>query len=121
MDYTRMYNDAAGESHFEDLSVELELTDFAPPATPFHVGPPVDADRMILCSIQPGWSGDWHPSPRRQFWIQLSGEIEVKVSDGTVRRFSAGSVVLVEDTEGRGHRTRNVGGTEVRAVFVQLP
>jgi hypothetical protein len=51
----------------------------------------------------------------------MSGELEVEVSDGEIRRFSAGSLVLLEDTTGKGHLTRVVGSTGVDAVFVQLP
>lgn len=32
MDYTRIYCDAGGESHFEDVSVNVAPVDFAPPA-----------------------------------------------------------------------------------------
>jgi quercetin dioxygenase-like cupin family protein len=49
----------------------------------------------------------------------LAGELEVQVSDGMVRTFGPGSVVLVEDTEGKGHISRVVG-TE-RVFMVALP
>jgi quercetin dioxygenase-like cupin family protein len=39
----------------------------------------------------------------------LSGEIEAEVSDGEVRRFGPGAVILLEDTSGPGHITRVVG------------
>jgi hypothetical protein len=29
--YTRLYSDAHGESHFEDVGIELTLTNYAPP------------------------------------------------------------------------------------------
>jgi hypothetical protein len=48
-------------------------------------------------------------------------ELEVQVSDGEVRRLSAGAVVYLEDTEGKGHTTRVVGDEAVSGVFVQLP
>jgi len=32
----------------------------------------------------PGWFGDWHPTPRRQFFFLLSGEIEGEVSNDEV-------------------------------------
>ena len=49
----------------------------------------------------------------------LAGELEVQVSDGMVRTFGPGSVVLVEDMEGRGHVSRVVG-TE-RVFMAALP
>ena len=30
--YTRLFSDDSGESHFEDLTIELSSVDFAPPA-----------------------------------------------------------------------------------------
>ena len=32
--YTRIYTDSDGETHFEDLEIELAEVDFAPPAPP---------------------------------------------------------------------------------------
>lgn len=121
MNYTRIYCDANGESHFEDVSVKVAPVNFAPPAPPLNMAAPVNAERTIFCAIPAKWLGEWHPTPRRQFYIQLSGELEVEVSDGEKRRLSAGSLVLLEDTTGRGHLTRVIGSTEVDAVFVQLP
>ena len=34
MQYTRLYADEAGESHFEDVEVKFQEMDYAPPATP---------------------------------------------------------------------------------------
>lgn len=43
MKYTRIYGDPIGESHFEDVEVELKLVDFAPPAAP--------ATARLACSV----------------------------------------------------------------------
>lgn len=116
----RMLN-GEGESHFEDVSVTVAPVEFAPPAPPLNMAEPMEVERAILCTIPSEWVGDWHRAPRRQFYIQLSGNLEVAVSDGEIRKFSAGSFVLLEDTTGKGHLTRVVGDTAVDAVFVQLP
>jgi hypothetical protein len=121
MKYTRIYRDAAGESHFEDVAVELTPVDFAPPAPPLNLAAPMEAERVVLCHAPRAWVGDWHPAPQRQFYVQLSGHLEVEVSDGEVRRFSSGSLVLLEDTSGKGHLTKVAGDAAVEAVFVQLP
>ncbi len=121
MKYTRIYRDTNGESHFDDVAVAISPKEFAPPAPPLHLAEPIQADRTIFCAFPKNWFGDWHPAPRRQFYFQISGEIEVQVSDGEVRRFTAGSVVLLEDTSGKGHATRVVGDKGVEALFVQLP
>jgi hypothetical protein len=41
------------------------------------------------------------------FLLWLTGEVEFETSDGDIRRLPAGSVVLVEDTTGKGHITRH--------------
>jgi quercetin dioxygenase-like cupin family protein len=52
---------------------------------------------------------DWHPAPRRQFVIILSGQLEIGLGDGTKHVFGPGDARLVEDTTGKGHTTRQLG------------
>ena len=49
---------------------------------------------------------DWHPAPRRQFVIILSGQLEIGLGDGSTRVFGPGDARLVEDITGPGHTTR---------------
>ena len=49
---------------------------------------------------------DWHPAPRRQFVIILSGQLEIGCGDGSTQVFGPGDARLVEDTTGKGHTTR---------------
>ena len=44
--YVRIYADAAGESHFENVAIVLAEADFAPPAPPVFVSGPQDADKI---------------------------------------------------------------------------
>lgn len=119
--YTRIYNDAAGETHFEELSCELALTDFAPPAPPLYLAPFLPAARMLWLTAPVDWAGGApHPVPQRQVMIMLAGECEVAVSDGSVRRFPAGSVALAEDTRGQGHATRITSPDGARMLVVAL-
>jgi hypothetical protein len=37
MRYPRLYTGPNGESHFEDLEIDLTLTDYAPPAPPLKL------------------------------------------------------------------------------------
>jgi len=121
MNYTRIYCDATGESHFEDVSVPVAPINLAPPAPPLNLAAPMRAERVILCEVPLAWASTWHPAPQRQFYFQLSGTLEIKVSDGQVRQFSPGSLVLLEDTTGKGHCTRVLGNAVAKGVFVQLP
>jgi mannose-6-phosphate isomerase-like protein (cupin superfamily) len=95
--YVRIFAGGDGESHFEDCELELGETTFAPPAPPFLVSAPLVTSGNLFASMPRGWFGDWHPTPRRQFWFQLAGELEVEVSDGSKRDLGPGSIVLVED------------------------
>lgn len=58
--------------------------------------------------------------PKRQYGITLSGHVEIETGDGTIRRFGPGDVMLAEDTTGRGHLTRVVGGHTRHCVFIPL-
>jgi len=118
--YVRLYADDDGESHFETIEVELDPTDYAPPAPPINVSSPVPARQVIFLAVPSGWLGDWHPSPTRQFMFFTAGELEIETSDGDVRLFRSGDVGLGEDVYGRGHRSRVLGDTGVSAVIVQM-
>ena len=120
MHYIRVCSDADGESHFEDAMIEFKSVDFAPPAPPLDLSSFSPATQFSFLRAPVGWDGDWHPAPCRQWIIYLAGEIEAEVSGGEIRRIGPGSVTLVEDTTGKGHRSRVVGDSEVLAVVVQL-
>lgn len=121
MNYVRVYADQNGDSHFEDVEVAMSLTDFAPPDPPVEVSPLMPSTNVAFLSAPAGWYGPPHPAPRRQFVFVLTSELEGAVSDGEVRRFTPGSVILQEDTWGKGHSTRVVGNGSALAAVVQLP
>jgi hypothetical protein len=102
--YVRLYSDDLGESHFEDVEVPLQQQDFAHADTPLNVARFLPADAVYWVGAPADWSDELlHPSPRRQLLCTVEGEYEITASDGEVRCFPAGSVLLVEDTSGRGH------------------
>ena len=121
MNFVRLYVDSDGISHFRDAAVDLSEVPYAPPAPPYLVSAREDATGVVMTMLPARWFGDWHPSPRLQWWFQLSGELEVEVGDGEKRRLGPGSIVRVEDTTGRGHTTRVIGDAPVLAVYVHLP
>ncbi len=119
--YVRLFADEQGESHFAEVEVELEPVDFAPPAAPLHVAALFPATGCGFVCAPVDWDGRVpHPSPRRQLFCALRGEYEVTASDGTVRRFPAGSLLLLEDTTGKGHATRITSGDDALVVAVAL-
>jgi quercetin dioxygenase-like cupin family protein len=62
---------------------------------------------------------DWHTAPRRQFAINMTGELEVEISNGTRRRIGAGDLVFLEDLTGKGHVTRALG--PITNLFLHVP
>lgn len=120
--YIRLYADEQGESHFEDVAMELKAVDFAPPAPPVLLSPFLPARQVGFFAVLPDWGGGvLHPSPSRQLLVILSGRSQVTASDGTVRDLSPGVVLLLEDTTGRGHLARVTSDEPVLNVVVQMP
>jgi quercetin dioxygenase-like cupin family protein len=117
--YRRIYADAQGGSHFDTVNVEQNLAQGAPPAAPFYVSGDHPASKYRFYTFQPGWFGDWHPCPTRQFLSLMSGEVEMETTDGSVQRLRPGDLILLEDTSGRGHVTRNIG--DGFALFLVVP
>ena len=66
------------------------------------------------------WDGSWHATPKRWFMVTLAGEIEITTSDGETRSFGPGGIWLLDDTTGKGHNTRVVGGSDWTGLGVTL-
>ena len=120
MQYLRLYADAEGESHVEEIDVSYTPLNYAPPAPPIDFSEPTDASRYVMVRFHAEWDSELHPTPRRQLFIVLSGEIEGETTDGSVMNLRPGDVVLMEDTTGKGHTAKAVGGQEVLAMMVHL-
>ncbi|HEY8205355.1 MAG TPA: hypothetical protein VIF81_11555 [Pyrinomonadaceae bacterium] len=119
--YTQLFSDESGESHFRDVEIEFTSSDYAPPAPPLNLSAFTSASQIGFMEAPAGWSSDWHPSSARNLFVVLTGEWEVTASDGETRRFGSGSVLLVEDTIGKGHTSCVVSEVDSVAVMVQLP
>ena len=109
-----------GSSHFKETEIGFESINFAPPAPPVGLSSFMDTYKLVFFRIPSGWFGDWHPTPKRQFFFCLSGEIEITVSDEETRSFRSGDVFLLEDTKGKGHQTKVIGKEDFVAAVVQL-
>jgi hypothetical protein len=119
--YPRIYSDPQGESHFGMVTVKQRLVQAAPPAAPFYVSDDNPASKYRFYTFEPGWIGELHPCPARQFLALMSGMVEMETTDGTIRRFQPGDLVLLEDTSGRGHVTRNIGDGFATYLVVPVP
>jgi quercetin dioxygenase-like cupin family protein len=101
--------------------VSLTLQPFVDTEGAYGEGTPLQSATGITFRVAPpGYVLAWHCAPRRQYTITLSGEAEIEVGDGTVRRIGPGDVVLAEDLTGQGHITRVVGHQPRLSVVVPL-
>ena len=106
----RLYTGSDGQSHIEAIDVEHKadwLKGLPTTQISFRVWPK-------------GQFIDWHPAPRRQFVIILSGQLEIGLGDGSKHIFGPGDARLVEDTTGKGHTTRVVSNEPVLTATVPL-
>jgi hypothetical protein len=55
MQVVRLYTDAQGETHFEEVAVPLAAADFAPPAPPVNLSAFAPASRYGFMSVPPGY------------------------------------------------------------------
>jgi quercetin dioxygenase-like cupin family protein len=120
VNYTRLFSDSSGASHFQNLESDLTATDFASNAPPLFVSLSLQAENVSFFGAPAGWKSDWHPSSGRHLFAVLSGVWEVTATDSEVRRFSRGDVLLVEDTEGKGHTSRVIGDEDSLALLIKL-
>lgn len=111
MRITRVYADADGESHFAE--VDIPLADGGPIG---RMSERLPAHGVIFRETEPGYDRGPVNAPR----ARRGREIELTVSDGETRRFACGDVLLVEDTTGKGHRTRHTRPERRRSLFIPL-
>jgi hypothetical protein len=114
--YVRLYADADGRSHLEDVVVELDDS-----RRGTDVSAEFDCISYNFARFRDDYHFEQHTAPRRRFVVILTGAIEVEAGDGEVRVLGPGTVLLAEDTSGVGHRSRIAGSGERLAMFVQLP
>ena len=112
---TRIYSDPNGESQFEELTIPLQES-----GEIGFLSEKISAKDIIFRKVKAHYDYDFHTAPQRQFIILLDGEIEIETSLNEKRIFKGGDILLVEDTEGKGHKTRNLLDTERKSVFITI-
>lgn len=115
MQITRLYTGADGESHFEEIEIALHDA-----GAIGRLSERVATTGIIFRTTSPDYDYTWHTAPQRQYIIMLDGAVEIEIGDGTIRRFGPGSIVLAEDTTGRGHISRAVDQQPRSSIFVTL-
>ena len=115
MKITRIYTGADGESHFEDIDISLDNIKGSQ-----RMSTSKDATGIIFRETGGDYDLDFHNAPRRQFIINLEGQVELGIGDGSSRILGPGDILLAEDTTGRGHKSRAVNNQPRKSVFVTL-
>ncbi len=118
LQYSVVFSDTQDVTHFRDEQVPWQAAQSGGSAL---VTPLLDAEKIGFVRLPRGYRSDWHPAPSKRFVMVLTGVGEVEVGDGQRRTFGPGSVLLVTDTTGRGHRTNVLGRDDVFLVWVPVP
>ena len=104
----RIFADAEGETHMEDVAISLNPRKLFERNPPLRLSDNFPTSWCNICRVPAGMGEvDWHNPPQRLLVLWLTGEVEFETSDGNIRRLPAGSVVLAEDTAGKGHISRH--------------
>lgn len=103
-----IYSTPDGESHHAIVEISNDAGEI-----------PVTAMTARAYARNPASVPDWHTAPRRQFAINMTGTLEVEISDGSRHRIGQGDLVFLEDITGKGHVTRVL--EPVTNLFIHVP
>lgn len=112
---TRVYADQNGDSHFGDITVALNKE-----GQVGSLSEMIPVKGVIFREVEPDYDWNFHTAPQKQYIVLLEGEIEIETSLGNKRIFGRGEVLLVEDTTGKGHKTRNLQQVKRKSLFIVL-
>ena len=115
-----LYSDAQGKTRVDPgYSTDLEEVPFSPPAPPMFVGRAPSASALAFLELPVGWQGGWHPRPKVQWVICLSGRMGYEAGDGTKFELQPGTHIFTSDVSGAGHNSWNAGDEPLRLAVVQ--
>ncbi|MCW2951457.1 MAG: hypothetical protein JWQ48_627 [Conexibacter sp.] len=119
--YTRLYADAAGVTHLEDVELEGETRGVSESDLVAAFSDPLEVETLQFRDVVREADATMpHNAPRRMFIVQLRGRYAIETSDGARREIGPGGVLLVEDVDGDGHITRRVGDEPRLTLVVTL-
>jgi hypothetical protein len=111
----RIYTGPDNKSHFEELQIPLKDAG----KTGF-LSELMKATGVVFRETTGDYNYDFHTAPRRQLVVNLEGEVEIEIGDGTRRILHAGEILLAEDTTGQGHISRAIAGKPRKSLFITL-
>ncbi|MHC0443444.1 hypothetical protein [Flavobacterium sp. 3-210] len=112
---TKILSDENGDSYFEDFYIPLKD---AGKIGSLSEGEKVSA--LIFREVESTYDNDFHNPPTRQYIVLLDGGIEVETSLGDKRIFESGEVLLAENVNGKGHKTKNLENKTRRSLFILI-
>jgi len=115
MRVVRLYTGPDKKSHFEDIQIPLKDG-----GKVGFISELYKATGVVFRENTGDYNYDFHPAPRRQYVVNLDGEVEIEVGDGTRRILRTGDILLAEDTTGQGHISRAVAGKPRKSLFITL-
>ena len=115
MTVVRIYTGSDNQSHFEDVKIPLKST-----GKVGFLSDLMKATGIVFRETGGDYNYDFHTAPRRQYVVNLEGEVEIEVGDGTKRILRSGDILLAEDTTGQGHISRAVAGKPRKSLFITL-
>ncbi|MEQ9465277.1 MAG: hypothetical protein RJQ10_16570 [Haliea sp.] len=115
MKVTRIFTGDDGESHFEDIDIEMTVGEFGA-----LISEPVDAKAVLFRRVEGDYDVDFHNAPRKQYVVNLNGSVEIETGHGERRVLGPGEILLAEDTTGRGHQSRSPDGKPRDCLFIPL-
>ncbi|KAK3239473.1 hypothetical protein CYMTET_50597, partial [Cymbomonas tetramitiformis] len=125
--YTHLWCSADGETHVQ----ECFMSDFVlkgysnAPQAVREDGVPTP-DKIAFTQVPVGWDNPWHPCPKTQFVITLSGSWYVTTSDGSRREFTTGDVLFQDNTPDAPaakipqHYSGTVGDVPCQQMIIQV-
>jgi len=113
---TRVYSDRNGDTRFEDIFIPL-----ADEGEIGNLSERIPATSVIFREVEPTYDYNFHNAPQKQYLILIDGVIEIETTLGEKRQFNAGDVLLLEDTGGKGHKTKNLQPIRRRSIFITIP
>ena len=115
MRVVRLYTGPDNKSHFEDIQIPLKDA-----GKVGFISELYKATGVVFRETTGDYNYDFHTAPRRQYVVNMEGEVEIEVGDGTRRILRAGDILLAEDTTGQGHISRAVAGKPRKSLFITL-
>lgn len=118
--FQHLYTDADGETHFAEKDFAFEYRQDIEGRGGITVSELRGVTGAAIYRLKQGTVEDWHTAPRKQFGFVIQGQADITASDGQVLRLAPGSIILIDDTTGKGHITAGVGDEDHVVLMVPV-